>query len=151
MDCPGDEPAACSRALPSLPGPPRLNLTAPATAHNAVVLRRTFQRWVATLVGDDDADDLTLAVYEALVNATEHAFAALSKPGWIWLHASVGDGQIIITITDNGTWCFPDRSSSDRGRGLPLIHRLTSAAHVELGPRGTTVCLLHELSPQYTG
>lgn len=151
MDCPDNEPPASPRAFPSLPGPPRLSLTASATAYDATVLRRAFHRWIATLVGHDDADDLTVAVYEALANAAEHAFTAQSTPGSIWLHATGGDDQISITITDDGTWRFSDRSPDYRGRGLALIHGLTTAAHVELGPHGTTVRLRYELSPQHTG
>jgi serine/threonine-protein kinase RsbW len=150
MDCPDNEPPACSRASLSLPGPPRLSLTAPATAQNATVLRRAFHRWIKTLVRDDDADDLTVAVYEALANAAEHAFTGQYTPGSLWLHATVGDNQITITITDNGTWRAGDTMPDYRGRGLPLIHQLTTAAHIELGPQGTTVRLRHELAPQHT-
>jgi serine/threonine-protein kinase RsbW len=50
-----------------------LDLTAPATTQNATALRRAFRQWVQTLVGDDTTNDLTLAVYEALANAAEHA------------------------------------------------------------------------------
>jgi anti-sigma regulatory factor (Ser/Thr protein kinase) len=130
-----------------------LDVTVPATAENATALRRTFRRWADTLVDDDAADDLTLAVYEALANAADHAFPTPSAPGSLWLHATVADSQIAITITitDNGTWQPPKNSSGRRGRGLPLIHKLTSEAHVALDPHGTTVRLHHQLSPQHTG
>jgi hypothetical protein len=35
--------------------------------------------------------------------------------------------------------------------GQESIHRLTTAAHIELGPHGTTVRIRHELAPQHTG
>jgi anti-sigma regulatory factor (Ser/Thr protein kinase) len=123
-----------------------LDVTVPATAQNATALRRSFRRWVGALVDDDTAGDLTLAVYEALANAAEHAFVTRSTPGSIWLHATVTDGQVAIIVTDNGTWRLPDNSAGYRGRGLPLIHQLTTQAHVELDPRGTTVRLRHQLS-----
>lgn len=151
MECPNDEPPACFRAFPSPPAPPRLNLTAPATTPNATVLRQAFHRWVKTLVGQDDADDLTVAVYEALANAAEHAFTTSSTAGMIWIYATVRDDQITVTISDNGTWQFSNRSTDYRGRGLSLIHQLTTAAHIELGEHGTTVCIRHRLSPQDTG
>jgi serine/threonine-protein kinase RsbW len=125
---------------------PWLDLTVPATAHNATALRGTFRRWVGSILTDDAADYLTLAVYEALANAAEHAFTARSAPGSVWLHAVVADGQITITVTDNGTWRRPTNSGGHRGRGLPLIHRLTSEALVAPSPHGTTVylrCRLH--------
>ncbi|MCA1835968.1 MAG: ATP-binding protein [Actinobacteria bacterium] len=124
---------------------PWLDVTVPATAHNATALRGTFRHWVDNILADDAADDLTLAVYEALANAAEHAFTAHRAPGSIWLHAVVVDGQITITVTDNGTWRRPTDSGGHRGRGLPLIHRLTSEAHVAPTPYGTTVYLRHRL------
>src|SRR5438270_8942229 len=48
---------------------PWLDVTVPATAHNATALRGTFRHWVDNILADDAADDLTLAVYEALANA----------------------------------------------------------------------------------
>jgi serine/threonine-protein kinase RsbW len=124
---------------------PWLDVTVPATAYNATALRGTFRRWVDSVLADDAADDLTLAVYEAVANAAEHAFTAHSTPGSIWLHAIVADGQITITVTDNGTWQRPTNSGDYRGRGLSLIHRLTSEAHVEPSPYGTTVYLRRRL------
>lgn len=124
---------------------PWLDVTVPATAHNATALRGTFRHWVDSILAGDAADDLTLAVYEALANAAEHAFTAHSAPGSIWLHAVVADGQITITVTDNGSWRRPTNSGGYRGRGLPLIHRLTSEAHVAPSPYGTTVYLRRRL------
>jgi anti-sigma regulatory factor (Ser/Thr protein kinase) len=128
---------------------PPLDVTTSATVHNATALRRTFRRWVKALFGDDDANDLTLAVYEALANAAEHAFAAHGEPGSMRLRATVADGEITVTITDNGTWRPPPAPTGLRGRGLPLMHRLTTEAHVEPDFQGTTVRLRHPL-PQHT-
>jgi len=62
---------------------PWLDVTVPATARNATALRGTFRHWVDSILTDDAADDLTLAVYEALANAAEHAFTAHRAPGSI--------------------------------------------------------------------
>ena len=127
---------------------PPLDVTTSATVHNATALRRTFRRWVKALVGDDCANDLTLAVYEALANAAEHAFAAQREPGSMRLRATAADGEITVMITDNGTWRPPALPTGRRGRGLPLMHRLTTEAHVEPDLRGTTVRLRHPLPLQ---
>jgi serine/threonine-protein kinase RsbW len=124
---------------------PQLEVTVPATVHNATVLRGAFRRWVDCLIDDDVADDLTLAVYEALANAAEHAFTAHAVPGLIWLNALITADQIIITVTDNGSWRCPTDSNGHRGRGLPLIHQLTTEAHLTQTPYGTTVCLRRQL------
>ncbi len=146
MDLPRNEPSARSPAVPCLSEPPQqLDVAVPATVQNATALRRTFRRWTETLLRGDAADDLTLAVYEALVNAADHAFTGQAAPGSMWLHASVADGQVLVTITDNGTWRTSDYPAGQRGRGLPLIHQLTTEAHVTLDARGTTVHLRHRL------
>ena len=127
---------------------PRLDVTVPATTQNATALRRTFARWVHSLIADDTAEDLTLAVYEALTNAAEHAFTAHRTPGFIWLRAIVADGQITVTVTDNGSWRHPTNSGGYRGRGLPLIHQLTTEAQVAPSPYGTTVRLRRQLGAE---
>jgi serine/threonine-protein kinase RsbW len=119
----------------------QLDATVPASAHNAGALRGTFRRWVDRFVDDDTADDLTLAVYEALTNAAEHAFPGTSAGGLIRLAARVTDNEVIITISDNGRWRSPTDSGGYRGRGLPLIHQLTTEAHLTPSPYGTTVQL----------
>lgn len=139
-------PSGCSWLL----APPPLDVTTSATAQNATALRRSFRRWVEALVGDDLANDLTLAVYEALANAAEHAFMAQWEPGCMRLHATLAEGQITVTITDDGTWRPPAAPTGRRGRGLPLMHKLTNEAHVEPNRQGTTVHLRHPLSLQQT-
>jgi anti-sigma regulatory factor (Ser/Thr protein kinase) len=114
-------------------------------------LRRAFRRWVGSLIADDAAEDLTLAVYEALTNAAEHAFIAHRAPGSIWLRAIVADGHITVTVTDNGSWRRPTNSGGHRGRGLALIHQLTTEAYVAPSPYGTTVRLQRQLrAEQYS-
>ena len=120
------------------------DVTVSASVHNVGALRATFRRWVNRFVDDDTADDLTLAVYEALTNAAEHAFSGTTARGLIRLQARVTDSQVIITVSDNGRWRSPTDSCGYRGRGLPLIHQLTTEAHLTPSPHGTTVHLRHQ-------
>jgi anti-sigma regulatory factor (Ser/Thr protein kinase) len=124
-------------------------MTAAATTQNATALRRTFRRWVDSLMAEDAAEDLALAVYEALANAAEHAFTAHTAPGLIWLHAVVADGQITVTVTDNGSWRCPTDSAGHRGRGLALMHQLTTETQVVQSPCGTTVRLRRQLHAEH--
>ena len=112
-------------------------------------MRRTFSRGVDGLIAANAAKELTVAVYEALTNAAEHAFTAHQTPGVIWLHAIVADGQITVTITDNGSWRNPTNSGGYRGRGLPLMHQLTTEAQVAPSPYGTTVRLRRQLRAEH--
>jgi serine/threonine-protein kinase RsbW len=150
MDCSGWSPFGPPGVPPS-PAPPPLALMVCGTARNATALRRIFRRWADAVVDDDTAEDLTLAVYEALINAVEHAFTGRAAPGSLWLHATVANDQVFITITDDGTWQCPRDEPGHRGRGLALMPRLTTHAHVELDSRGTTVRLRHQLLPPSTG
>ncbi|MDQ4010153.1 MAG: ATP-binding protein [Actinomycetota bacterium] len=144
LDGPLSRPSGSFWLLP----PPPLDVTTSATVQNATALRRTFCRWTEALVADEAANGLTLAVYEALVNAAEHAFGAQHEQGFMRLHATVVDGQITVTITDNGTWRPPAPLTGRRGRGLTLIHKLTTDARVEVDHRGTTVHIRHPLPLQ---
>jgi len=74
----------------------------------------------------------------------EHAFTVQPTPGSIWLQAIVADGQITVTIADNGSWRPPTDSGGYRGRGLPLIHQLTEA-RIAPSPYGTTVFIRRQL------
>lgn len=148
MDCPYNEPSARFPAVCCFSEPPQLDVTVPATVQNATALRRTFRLWTAALLSSDAADDLTLAVYEALVNAADHAFTGQAAAGSMWLHATVTDGEILITIADNGTWRNSDYPAGQRGRGLPLIHQLTTEVHLTVDAQGTTVHLRHQLDAQ---
>ena len=129
---------------------PGLILSAPATRAAASTLRRGFHDWLAEVADPDAVDDLTLAVYEALANVVDHAYAASLTRGEMRLWAAVSpprsDGRdLVVTISDDGTW----RRAQDpgwRGRGLGLMHTLAHAS-VTSGAGGTTVQLSRRVAP----
>ena len=123
----------------------QLDVTLSASARNATALRGAFRRWADSFLDEDAADDLTLAVYEALANAADHAFVGKPAPGVIRLRSDITDGEIIITVSDNGRWRSPTDSGGYRGRGLALIHQLATEVHLTPSPDGTTVRLRHRL------
>lgn len=103
-----------------------------------------FRRWVGSVLADDAADDLTLAVYEALANVAGHAYRSRAEPGPMHLHAHVVDRHVAVTVRDEGVW-EPAADPGWRGRGLALIQQLSSTAHVERDSRGTTLRLEQHL------
>ncbi|WP_331630583.1 ATP-binding protein [Actinomycetospora sp.] len=127
-----------------------LTRAAPATRADASAMRRSFRIWLADLTDEDTVDDLALAVYEALANVVDHAYAAAGFPGEMRLQAAASpprDGRrdLVVTVSDDGTW----RRAQDpgwRGRGLPLMHSL-SCASVSSGATGTTVRLCSRVAP----
>lgn len=133
-------------APPSRPRAP-LDVTLLATFANATALRRSFRTWAAPLLTETALCDLTLAVYEALANAAEHAHTAHAAPGTMRLQTAVIDEHVEITITDDGAWRPPTGTGTGtRGRGLTLIHHLVPDTRIEPTPSGTTVRLRYAVT-----
>lgn len=122
-----------------------LELCTPATTQNAAALRRRFRLWVDDLTDPDTADDLALAVYEALANVVDHAYPSREGAGPMTLWSAVScplltGRDLVVTVLDEGRW----RESGDpgwRGRGLPLMRQLTHATVILTERTGTTVQL----------
>lgn len=123
---------------------PPLRAEAVATAHNATALRRQFHDWLALDLPTYVVGDLVLAVYEAIANAAEHAYAD-HPPGSVQLEAHRAADHILIAVSDQGCWRAPTGDGS-RGRGISLM-RLLTHIHTRCDHRGTVVHLRLELAP----
>jgi anti-sigma regulatory factor (Ser/Thr protein kinase) len=124
----------------------RFDLTAKANPDNARQLRARFQRWLRTLgLPTPVVDDLTLAVYEALANAAEHAYELDHPQPIMRLQARVDHHHLLITISDHGCWRTPPPEPGYRGRGLAMMRSLTTELHVHPTTHGTTVQLRADL------
>ena len=114
-----------------------------ATAEAAYTLRELFTLWVTATVDADTErrGDIVLAVYEAVANATEHAYKDTAAPGTVTVRSRHRpNGALEITVTDTGTW-DPSPSERFRGRGLALITALSDTHALTTGPDGTTVTM----------
>jgi serine/threonine-protein kinase RsbW len=128
-----------------------LELCALATTENAATLRRRFRVWVGELTDADTADDLALAVYEALANVVDHAYVDRRDPGLMTLWSAVScplatGRDLVVTVIDEGVW-RPSDGPGWRGRGLPLMRELMHATAVLPGDHGTTVQLRRRIAP----
>lgn len=118
-----------------------LHLLGSATAREAARLRREFTTWLQLDVPADPLDDIVLAVYESLANATDHAYANhLDDPGPIQLTARRSHDSVLIVVTDEGLWRI-DTGGSFRGRGLALMRELVRDLHIASRHAGTIVYL----------
>jgi anti-sigma regulatory factor (Ser/Thr protein kinase) len=100
--------------------------------------RQTLRRWLAeTGAGAQEVHDITMACNEACQNAIEHAYGLVPEPFDVELDRD-GD-EIVIRIRDRGGW--REGSSTDRGRGLPLMRALVDAVDIEQRTTGSTVVL----------
>lgn len=119
----------------------RMDVTTAATPYDARKLRVRFEHWLRENGAPvTDAEDLGLAVYEALANAAEHAYGPEHRARTMRLLARVDRDHVTVSVIDQGRW-RPSGESRYRGRGLALMRHLTTDVHIEPSLQGTTVHL----------
>jgi anti-anti-sigma factor len=123
-----------------LPGP--LYERLPADPARLSPIRRAVTAWTAAAgLPAETAEDLQLALGEALANAVEHAYAGAGAGECSYQVSREVDGVIRVEVCDTGTWRRPPEDRGYRGRGLELISALTTDVEVVHAPGtgGTTV------------
>jgi serine/threonine-protein kinase RsbW len=118
----------------------------PADVHSAGVVRDELAHWLNhdLQLGRQLRADVTLAVYEAMINAAEHAYRDRKLVPTMSVHAEcdTGTSTLAVEVRDHGQWRMPDRQSAHtRGRGITLMHALADQASVDSGEHGTSVGL----------
>jgi serine/threonine-protein kinase RsbW len=114
---------------------------------SAALIRREFSDWLRRYFTLDatQSSDMVLAVNEAMANAAEFAYVAVTRPGTMHVQADYDGGAatLTVTVTDQGAWRSGDRAPKrlSRGRGIPLMHALADRATVDSSPTGTRVRL----------
>jgi anti-anti-sigma factor len=115
----------------------------PADPRRLSGVRRAVAAWTAAAgLPGDTAEDLQLALGEALANAVEHAYAASPDDGECsYRLAREADGSVRVEVGDTGLWRPPPADRGYRGRGLELIEALGTDVEVVHAPgvAGTTV------------
>jgi anti-anti-sigma factor len=121
-------------------GPEPLHLRIPARAGELRGLRRSVTEWMAAAgLAQELADDLQLALGEAVANSVEHAYPD-GTTGAVEVELRLGPGGAVdVEVHDFGRWRPPPVDRGYRGRGLDLIRLLGSDAAVEPGAGGTVV------------
>ncbi|MDN5859136.1 MAG: ATP-binding protein [Pseudonocardia sp.] len=119
-----------------------LHLELVATDDNATLLRHRFADWLAVDVPSEVLDDIVLAVYEALANATEHAYADHAGP--VSLQAYRADDHLVVVVTDDGVW-RAHTADPLRRRGIPMMRLLVPTVDIDRRVTGTTVRLRVDL------
>jgi two-component sensor histidine kinase len=118
-----------------------LRVTRAAGAEAIPALRRLSRRWSeGSTLDPDTAEDLVLAVDEAVTNVVDHAYP--DRAGAVRLHlAELDCGEHTVIVEDDGTWRPPPGDPGFRGRGVRLIDGLTDHAVVTHAAGGTTVVM----------
>ena len=95
-----------------------------AEPRSVAAARRDVARFAyAASAREQAVDDLRLAVSEAVTNAVRHAYP--SRVGEIRIEASSADGQIEVTVSDDGCGVNADSDRGGLGIGLSLICELS--------------------------
>lgn len=112
----------------------------PAHPERLPGLRRALAGWADRVgMSAEQIEVLALASYEALANATAHAYS--NGEGVLEVHATYlpERAQAQVTVTDSGRWRPPSTEWGLGGRGLVLIRNLAEHAEVSTDATGTTV------------
>jgi serine/threonine-protein kinase RsbW len=125
-----------------------LALRFPADAREVAPVRHQLREWLQDSgFTEDEADDLVLAVSEAVNNSVEHAYPGPAR-GTIEVTASISrDGFVHVDVTDHGQWRVPPPALTMRGRGLLLMRESVDEVEIDRSVSGTTVRLTRARSP----
>jgi anti-sigma regulatory factor (Ser/Thr protein kinase) len=90
----------------------------------------------------DRLEDVATALYEALANVVDHAYAAEGGPVRVVARLDLaGDPWLEVEVADRGDWRPAPADPGHRGRGLQLLAGLADAHDVRYDPAGTRVLL----------
>ncbi|SMO99504.1 anti-anti-sigma factor [Geodermatophilus aquaeductus] len=126
-------------AVRLLPAPLRLDL--PAEPARLAAVRRAARGWASGAgLHPDAVEDLLLALGEATGNAVEHAYRDADGPGRVIVELRLdGAGDVVVSVTDTGSWRPPPADPGFRGRGLQIISALARDVDLSPGPSGTAL------------
>jgi anti-anti-sigma factor len=142
---PDDVAVIAARLLPA-----PLEARLPADPARLSGVRRAVAAWTATAgVPEETAEDLQLALGEALANAVEHAYAAAGDGSGECCYrlARDADGGIRVEVRDTGVWRPPPVDKGYRGRGLDLIHALGSGVEISHSPGAAGTSVRFRMTP----
>ncbi|MEX7471920.1 ATP-binding protein [Mycobacterium adipatum] len=128
-----------------------------AGPQHAAQIRQDLADWLnrCFALDSEKSSDVLLAVYEALANAAEFAYADAPQPGPMHVRAAydAGAGVLTVTVTDEGRWRAKDDSVTNpaRGRGIPLMRALADRADIDTTAAGTEVRLQWDQIAQNCG
>jgi serine/threonine-protein kinase RsbW len=130
------------------PGDEReLELSAAARPDEIGSLRHALCEWLAAAgAGQDEVEDVSLAVDEAMTNAVEHAYRKGEEGALAVRARREGDGVVAVAVRDfgHGDWRTPP-ARPGRGCGISLMQRLMDSVEVSWTPKGTEVVLRRRL------
>lgn len=125
-------------------GIPDLRAVVPALAEHATSLRHRLNEWANSAgLASELVEAMSLAVYEAMANAVEHAYRGRApgdlRMAAVLAYAPDGPGRVVVTVEDDGRWHPPETGPDLRGRGIPLMRALAGLVDISPAAEGTSV------------
>ncbi len=123
-----------------------LRIEATARAQAVANIRSAVRAWLTSReVPGERAEEILLAVSEAVTNSVEHAYPP-DAPGVVIIDAEVAGGTIRVSVADHGHWREPVPAAGGkiglRGRGLNIVRALATRLRIHHGTdgaHGTTI------------
>jgi PAS domain S-box-containing protein len=126
-----------------------LKIEKAAAAEQLSDVRHQLAAWLrATVVPDETATDIILAVNEAAANSIEHAYRG-HKAGKVRVEGENDGARVHMRIIDKGSWKAAPADPGVRGRGLLLIRAVSDWLEMDCTASGTTVDMSFRV-PQVT-
>ncbi|MCT7661461.1 SpoIIE family protein phosphatase [Mycobacterium deserti] len=123
-----------------------LVIDTPADARQLTDIRHRLSAWLATIgVTEERSADIVLVVNEACSNCVEHAYRGRDRDR-MCIQATERDANVVVSVSDSGSWKKPPADPGTRGRGLPLIHAVSDDVTLEGTEEGTTIAMTFRLS-----
>lgn len=122
--------------------------SASASADNVPQIRQAVVDFAyAHGVTEARAQDIELAVSEAVTNAVVHAYRHDEQPGSVHVSATVEGPWLDLRVADGGVGAAARTDSPGLGLGLPLIHRVADQVELRSRPHhdGTEVWMRFRL------
>jgi serine/threonine-protein kinase RsbW len=149
--------AAASTSLPHDTGAaPEWMQVWPAVSSSLRPARVALAKWLTILRWPaDDADDVIMAVSEAVSNVIDHAYPATRRGpvqlhGWCRSGSTPDSRRVTVTVTDRGDWGREHRTvdpAGHRGHGFAVMSGCTAEMYVQRSAGGTTFILVSNDAP----
>ena len=123
--------------------PAHLHRRLPASPDELVGLRRELRAWFEPSgIARSEAEEMLVAIGEAVTNAIEHAYAG-RPPGLVDVElerceSDAGTARVNVLVRDRGAW-RASNGDATRGRGLHLMRAFCPEVDVQRHAHGTEV------------
>lgn len=123
------------------------SVTLAAEASTLSTMRHDARAWLETIgVADGCVSDVLLVLNEACANVVDHAYVDEPAGTYTATMTVAATGELLVEVSDHGSWRSPGVHSAGRGRGTALIEAMTTSVRRRSDTSGTTFSLLVDVT-----